>query len=111
MCVSGLTTAAKSSPIGSDRKKELLSDDGPDLQDFISGDLSERSKWAEYKGNLKREKGERYGGKSTGVSSLRNKFSCSDQYINFHETCEFINSSYGSSCSFHKGFDWRIISA
>uniref|UniRef100_A0A3B4WDT0 lipoyl synthase n=1 Tax=Seriola lalandi dorsalis TaxID=1841481 RepID=A0A3B4WDT0_SERLL len=42
-----------------DRKKELLSDDGPDLQDFISGDLSEKSKWAEYRGTLKRQKGER----------------------------------------------------
>uniref|UniRef100_A0A4W6BVU4 Lipoic acid synthetase n=1 Tax=Lates calcarifer TaxID=8187 RepID=A0A4W6BVU4_LATCA len=54
-----LTTAAKSSPDRTDRRKELLDDDGPDLQDFISGDLSEKSKWAEYKGNLKRQKGER----------------------------------------------------
>uniref|UniRef100_A0A3Q1EMY8 Lipoyl synthase N-terminal domain-containing protein n=1 Tax=Acanthochromis polyacanthus TaxID=80966 RepID=A0A3Q1EMY8_9TELE len=54
-----LTTAAKSSPDRKDRKKELLSDDGPDLQDFISGELSEKSKWAEYRGTLKRQKGER----------------------------------------------------
>lgn len=39
-------------------KKEFLQN-GPDLQDFISGDLSDKSTWAEYKGNLKREKGER----------------------------------------------------
>uniref|UniRef100_A0A8D2PDK2 lipoyl synthase n=1 Tax=Zosterops lateralis melanops TaxID=1220523 RepID=A0A8D2PDK2_ZOSLA len=39
-------------------KKEFLQN-GPDLQDFVSGDLSDKSRWAEYKGNLKREKGER----------------------------------------------------
>ena len=50
---------AKSAPSLADRKKELQSDDGPDLQDFISGDLSEKSKWEEYRGNLKRQKGER----------------------------------------------------
>ncbi|XP_053110131.1 lipoyl synthase, mitochondrial [Hemicordylus capensis] len=32
---------------------------GPDLQDFVSGELSDRTKWAEYKGNLKRQKNER----------------------------------------------------
>uniref|UniRef100_A0A7N4PSS6 lipoyl synthase n=1 Tax=Sarcophilus harrisii TaxID=9305 RepID=A0A7N4PSS6_SARHA len=41
-----------------DKKKELLQN-GPDLQDFISGDLSNKNTWAEYKGNLKRQKGER----------------------------------------------------
>uniref|UniRef100_A0A3P9NNI3 lipoyl synthase n=1 Tax=Poecilia reticulata TaxID=8081 RepID=A0A3P9NNI3_POERE len=41
------------------RKKEVQSQDGPGLQDFISGELSEKSKWAEYRGNLKRQKGER----------------------------------------------------
>ncbi|TNN69391.1 Lipoyl synthase, mitochondrial [Liparis tanakae] len=54
-----LTTEAKPSPDRTDRKKELLSDDGPDLQDFISGELSEKSKWEEYKGTLKRDKGAR----------------------------------------------------
>nr|XP_040043257.1 lipoyl synthase, mitochondrial isoform X1 [Gasterosteus aculeatus aculeatus] len=54
-----LTTAAESSADPTGRKKELLGDDGPDLQDFISGELSEKSKWEEYKGNLKRGKGER----------------------------------------------------
>ncbi|XP_075886433.1 lipoyl synthase, mitochondrial [Nelusetta ayraudi] len=54
-----VTTAAKSSPDRAASKRESLGDDGPDLQDFISGDLSEKSKWAEYRGNLKREKGER----------------------------------------------------
>ncbi|KAF6733498.1 Lipoyl synthase, mitochondrial [Oryzias melastigma] len=54
-----LTTAARSSSDRVDRKKALQSDDGPDLQDFISGELSEKSKWEDYKGNLKRQKGER----------------------------------------------------
>ncbi|KAK2817010.1 hypothetical protein Q5P01_025201 [Channa striata] len=56
---SSLTTVAKSSSDRRDRNKALLSEDGPDLQDFISGELSEKSKWAEYRGNLKRQKGER----------------------------------------------------
>ncbi|XP_058496050.1 lipoyl synthase, mitochondrial [Solea solea] len=52
------STVAKSSTVQTEMK-ELLSDDGPDLQDFISGDLSDKSKWTEYRGNLKRQKGER----------------------------------------------------
>ncbi|XP_037554185.1 lipoyl synthase, mitochondrial [Nematolebias whitei] len=54
-----LSTASESSPDQAERKKELLSQDGPDLRDFISGELSEKSKWAEYRGNLRRLKGER----------------------------------------------------
>lgn len=56
---SSLSTVAKSSTDRTKTKKELLDDNGPDLQDFISGELSEKSNWAEYRGNLKREKGER----------------------------------------------------
>uniref|UniRef100_A0A8D2BAX9 lipoyl synthase n=1 Tax=Sciurus vulgaris TaxID=55149 RepID=A0A8D2BAX9_SCIVU len=41
-----------------DKKKEFLQN-GPDLQDFVSGDLADKSTWDEYKGNLKRQKGER----------------------------------------------------
>nr|XP_021496342.1 lipoyl synthase, mitochondrial isoform X2 [Meriones unguiculatus] len=41
-----------------DKKKEFLRN-GPDLQDFVSGDLADKSTWDEYKGNLKRQKGER----------------------------------------------------
>uniref|UniRef100_A0A8C8LMA0 lipoyl synthase n=1 Tax=Oncorhynchus tshawytscha TaxID=74940 RepID=A0A8C8LMA0_ONCTS len=47
-----------SSQTQKDRKKEL-SDDGPGLQDFISGELSEKNNWEEYRGDLKRQKGER----------------------------------------------------
>lgn len=60
MYTSCLNTSPKSSADREDRKKELQSQDGPGLQDFISGELSEKSKWAEYRGNLKRQKGERY---------------------------------------------------
>lgn len=40
-------------------EKKALLQDGPDLRDFVSGDLSDRSAWAEYRGSLKRQKGER----------------------------------------------------
>ncbi|XP_003972216.2 lipoyl synthase, mitochondrial [Takifugu rubripes] len=53
-----LSTAVNSAPERAERRKHL-DGDGPHLQDFISGDLAEKSKWAEYRGNLKREKGER----------------------------------------------------
>lgn len=63
MHVGGLKTVVKPSPTKTDRKTdrkaELLSDDGPDLQDFLSGELSEKRNWEEYRGNLKRQKGER----------------------------------------------------
>ncbi|XP_069868566.1 lipoyl synthase, mitochondrial isoform X2 [Dipodomys merriami] len=42
-----------------DKKKELLQN-GPDLQEFVSGELADKNTWDEYKGNLKRQKGERY---------------------------------------------------
>ena len=32
------------------KKKEFLQN-GPDLRDFVSGDLADRSTWHEYKGN------------------------------------------------------------
>ncbi|OCT99438.1 hypothetical protein XELAEV_18005218mg [Xenopus laevis] len=41
-----------------DEKKELIKN-GPDLQDFLSGELAGKSSWATYKGNLKRLKEER----------------------------------------------------
>ncbi|XP_046698832.1 lipoyl synthase, mitochondrial isoform X2 [Silurus meridionalis] len=57
-CVSRMSNAASTSHTLEDRKKEIKKD-GLQLQDFISGDLSEKSKWEEYRGNLKRQKGER----------------------------------------------------
>ncbi|XP_075400538.1 lipoyl synthase, mitochondrial isoform X2 [Tenrec ecaudatus] len=41
-----------------DEKKKFLQN-GPDLEDFVSGDLADKSTWDGYKGNLKRQKGER----------------------------------------------------
>lgn len=41
------------------KKKEFLQT-RPDLRDFISCDLSDKSTWHEYNGNLKRQKGERF---------------------------------------------------
>ncbi|KAI4875701.1 hypothetical protein NFI96_023364, partial [Prochilodus magdalenae] len=55
---SRLTTASSTSATIQDRKKEIK-EDGLDLQDFISGELSEKRNWEEYRGNLKRQKGER----------------------------------------------------
>lgn len=46
-----------SSSLREETKKILQT--GPDLEDFVSGDLADKSVWAEYKGNLKRQKGER----------------------------------------------------
>uniref|UniRef100_A0A8V0YXK1 Lipoyl synthase, mitochondrial n=1 Tax=Gallus gallus TaxID=9031 RepID=A0A8V0YXK1_CHICK len=46
-----------SSSLREETKKILQT--GPDLEDFVSGDLADKSVWADYKGNLKRQKGER----------------------------------------------------
>ncbi|XP_016369407.1 lipoyl synthase, mitochondrial [Sinocyclocheilus rhinocerous] len=53
-----LTTAANTSSTLTERKRDMK-EDGLNLQDFISGELSEKNKWEEYRGNLKRQKGER----------------------------------------------------
>ncbi|TSO98527.1 Lipoyl synthase, mitochondrial [Bagarius yarrelli] len=58
VCVSRLSDAANTSHTLQDKKKQIHQD-GLQLHDFISGDLSEKSKWEEYRGNLKRQKGER----------------------------------------------------
>lgn len=58
VCASRMSNAANTSHTPRDRKKDMK-EDGLKLQDFISGDLSEKSKWEEYRGELKRHKGER----------------------------------------------------
>uniref|UniRef100_A0A3Q3W5I1 Lipoyl synthase, mitochondrial n=1 Tax=Mola mola TaxID=94237 RepID=A0A3Q3W5I1_MOLML len=88
-----LTTAAKSSSERAYRRTELVSADGPDLQDFISGDLSERSKWAEYRGNLKREKGERlrlppWLKTEIPVGKNYNRLKNTLRNLNLHTVCE-----------------------
>ncbi|XP_036790123.1 lipoyl synthase, mitochondrial-like [Oncorhynchus mykiss] len=90
--VSGLTTAARSSQTQKDRKKEL-SDDGPGLQDFISGELSEKNNWEEYRGNLKRQKGERlrlppWLKTEIPIGKNYNKLKNTLRDLNLHTVCE-----------------------
>ncbi|KAJ4945192.1 hypothetical protein JOQ06_013727 [Pogonophryne albipinna] len=90
---STVTSAAKSSPDRADRKKELLGEDGPDLQDFISGELSEKSKWVEYKGNLKRDKGARlrlppWLKTEIPIGKNFNKLKNTLRELNLHTVCE-----------------------
>lgn len=86
-----MTTAAKSSSMLKERKKELS--DGPDLQDFISGELSERSRWEEYRGNLKRQKGERlrlppWLKTEIPIGKNYNKLKNTLRDLNLHTVCE-----------------------
>uniref|UniRef100_A0A9J8B6X3 Lipoyl synthase, mitochondrial n=1 Tax=Cyprinus carpio carpio TaxID=630221 RepID=A0A9J8B6X3_CYPCA len=53
-----LITAASTSSTLTEKKRDIK-EDGLNLQDFISGELSEKSSWEEYRGSLKRQKGER----------------------------------------------------
>ncbi|CAK6972221.1 lipoyl synthase%2C mitochondrial [Scomber scombrus] len=90
---SSLTTVAKSSPSLADRKKELQREDGPDLQDFISGELSEKSMWEEYRGNLKRQKGERlrlppWLKTEIPIGKNYNKLKSTLRDLNLHTVCE-----------------------
>uniref|UniRef100_A0A7N4NN72 Lipoic acid synthetase n=1 Tax=Sarcophilus harrisii TaxID=9305 RepID=A0A7N4NN72_SARHA len=75
-----------------DKKKELLQN-GPDLQDFISGDLSNKNTWAEYKGNLKRQKGERLSlppwlKTEIPIGKNYNKLKNTLRNLNLHTVCE-----------------------
>ncbi|KAL1023982.1 hypothetical protein UPYG_G00049850 [Umbra pygmaea] len=89
---SGLSTVAGSPTTQKDRRKEL-SDDGLDLQDFISGELSEKSKWEEYRGNLKRQKGERlrlppWLKTEIPIGKNYNKLKSTLRDLNLHTVCE-----------------------
>uniref|UniRef100_A0A803W753 Lipoyl synthase, mitochondrial n=1 Tax=Ficedula albicollis TaxID=59894 RepID=A0A803W753_FICAL len=73
-------------------KKEFLQN-GPDLEDFVSGDLSDKSTWAEYKGNLKREKGERlhlppWLKTKIPMGKNYNKLKNTLRSLNLHTVCE-----------------------
>ncbi|XP_030803147.1 lipoyl synthase, mitochondrial [Camarhynchus parvulus] len=73
-------------------KKEFLQN-GPDLQDFVSGDLSDKSRWADYKGNLKREKGERlhlppWLKTKIPMGKNYNKLKNTLRSLNLHTVCE-----------------------
>lgn len=93
MYASGMTTVAKSSTTGRESRKDALSDDGPDLQDFISGELSEKSKWDEYRGKLKRDKGERlrlppWLKTEIPIGKNYNKLKNTLRDLNLHTVCE-----------------------
>ncbi|KAK2908795.1 hypothetical protein Q8A67_004632 [Cirrhinus molitorella] len=87
-----LTTAASTSSTLTERKKDIK-EDGLNLQDFISGELSEKSKWEEYRGNLKREKGERlrlppWLKTEIPIGKNYNKLKNTLRNLNLHTVCE-----------------------
>ncbi|XP_039203228.1 lipoyl synthase, mitochondrial-like [Crotalus tigris] len=71
----------------------LLFQEGPDLKDFTSGELSDKTKWAEYKGNLKRQKGERlrlppWLKTEIPIGKNYNKLKNTLRSLNLHTVCE-----------------------
>uniref|UniRef100_A0A8D1I5D6 Lipoyl synthase, mitochondrial n=1 Tax=Sus scrofa TaxID=9823 RepID=A0A8D1I5D6_PIG len=75
-----------------DKKKEFLQN-GPDLQDFLSGDLADKSTWDDYKGNLKRQKGERlrlppWLKTEIPMGKNYNKLKNTLRNLNLHTVCE-----------------------
>nr|KAF6431528.1 lipoic acid synthetase [Rousettus aegyptiacus] len=75
-----------------DKKKELLQN-GPELHDFVSGDLADKSTWDEYKGNLKRQKGERlrlppWLKTEIPMGKSYNKLKNTLRNLNLHTVCE-----------------------
>ncbi|XP_069058140.1 lipoyl synthase, mitochondrial [Pleurodeles waltl] len=75
-----------------DDKKEIIQN-GPDLQDFISGELSDKSRWSEYKGHLKRQKGERlrlppWLKTEIPIGKNYNKLKNTLRNLNLHTVCE-----------------------
>ncbi|KAM6220614.1 lipoyl synthase, mitochondrial [Rhynchocyon petersi] len=75
-----------------DKKKEFLQN-GPALEDFLSGDLADKSTWDEYKGNLKRQKGERlrlppWLKTEIAMGKNYNKLKNTLRNLNLHTVCE-----------------------
>ncbi|XP_048388644.1 lipoyl synthase, mitochondrial [Stegostoma tigrinum] len=76
----------------SDKKKQLLQE-GPDLQEFINGGLSDKKSWGEYRGNLKRQKGERlrlppWLKTEIPLGKNYNKLKNTLRNLNLHTVCE-----------------------
>nr|XP_055061387.1 lipoyl synthase, mitochondrial [Misgurnus anguillicaudatus] len=87
-----LTSAANTSATLTEKKKGIK-EDGLNLQDFISGELSEKSKWEEYRGSLKREKGERlrlppWLKTEIPIGKNFNKLKNTLRNLNLHTVCE-----------------------
>ncbi|XP_038647323.1 lipoyl synthase, mitochondrial [Scyliorhinus canicula] len=75
-----------------DEKKRFLKE-GPDLQEFLSGELSDKKSWEEYKGNLKRQKGERlrlppWLKTEIPLGKNYNKLKNTLRNLNLHTVCE-----------------------
>ncbi|GCB66080.1 lipoyl synthase, mitochondrial [Scyliorhinus torazame] len=75
-----------------DEKKQFLKE-GPDLQEFLSGELSDKKSWEEYKGNLKRQKGERlrlppWLKTEIPLGKNYNKLKNTLRNLNLHTVCE-----------------------
>ncbi|KAG8591709.1 hypothetical protein GDO81_000273 [Engystomops pustulosus] len=93
--VSGLAeyhTSYRVLAVLSDDKKNLIQN-GPDLQDFISGDLTDKNTWSDYKGNLKRQKGERlrlppWAKTEIPMGKNYNKLKNTLRSLNLHTVCE-----------------------
>ncbi|KAG9259927.1 lipoyl synthase, mitochondrial [Astyanax mexicanus] len=90
--ISRLTSTASTSATLQDRKKEIK-EDGLELKDFISGDLSEKGRWEEYRGNLKRQKGERlrlppWLKTEIPIGKNYNKLKNTLRDLNLHTVCE-----------------------
>ncbi|XP_056412897.1 lipoyl synthase, mitochondrial isoform X2 [Hyla sarda] len=76
----------------SDEQKNLIQN-GPDLQDFISGDLIDKNVWSDYKGNLKRQKGERlrlppWAKTEIPMGKKYNELKNTLRSLNLHTVCE-----------------------
>ncbi|XP_056315866.1 lipoyl synthase, mitochondrial isoform X2 [Danio aesculapii] len=89
---SSSSSSSSSSSTLNDKKIDLR-EDGLNLQDFISGELSEKSKWEEYRGNLKREKGERlrlppWLKTEIPIGKNYNKLKNTLRELNLHTVCE-----------------------
>ncbi|XP_061627200.1 lipoyl synthase, mitochondrial [Phyllopteryx taeniolatus] len=84
-------TSCVSSP---SKEREPQSDDGGlTLHDFISGQLAEKSNWAEYRGNLKRQKGDRlrlppWLKTEIPIGKNYNRLKNSLRELNLHTVCE-----------------------
>ncbi|XP_069781003.1 lipoyl synthase, mitochondrial isoform X1 [Narcine bancroftii] len=92
VCTRLLYSQLKSFSTLPDKKKQLL-EEGPVLQDFISGELMDKNTWEEYKGNLKRQKGERlrlppWLKTEIPLGKNYNKLKNTLRNLNLHTVCE-----------------------
>lgn len=91
---SGVKTVVQPSAQGDGgSRRRLLDEQGPDLQEFLSGELAERSSWEEYRGNLRRQKGERlrlppWLKTEIPIGKNYNKLKNTLRELNLHTVCE-----------------------